>query len=57
MDQLADYVRGLYRKPELRQLFLELTLQCNAHCFHCGSNCTGVAGEQLSTDEYRAILD
>ena len=34
MDILADYVRGLYRKPELRQLFLELTLQCNEHCFH-----------------------
>ena len=57
LDQLADYVRGLYREPELRQLFLELTLQCNAHCFHCGSNCTSAVGEQLSADEYRAILD
>ena len=40
MDQLESYVRGLYRKPQLRQLFLELTLQCNERCFHCGSSCT-----------------
>ena len=57
MDILADYVRGLYRKPDLRQLFLELTLQCNEHCFHCGSNCMPHAGEELSLSEYRRILD
>ena len=57
MDILADYVRGLYRKPELRQLFLELTLQCNEHCFHCGSNCMPHAGEELSLSEHRRILD
>ena len=57
LDRLADYVRGLYDAPQLRRLFLELTLQCNARCFHCGSSCTAQAGEQLSTEEYRAILD
>ena len=57
MDALADYVRGLYRAPQLRQLFLELTLQCNAHCFHCGSNCDARPGEQLGLAEYREILD
>lgn len=57
MDVLAEYVRGLYEKPVLRQLFLELTLQCNERCFHCGSSCTPYAGEQLSCEEYFRILD
>ena len=58
LDQLAGFVRGLYREPRLRQLFLELTLQCNERCFHCGSSCTPRAGEdQLSLAEYRAILE
>ena len=47
MDMLADHIRGLYRKPDLRQLFLELTLRCNEHCFHCGSNCLPKSGEEL----------
>ena len=57
MDVLADYVRGLYREPQLRQLFLELTLQCNEHCFHCGSSAGAAPCGQLSLDEYRRILD
>ena len=57
MDMLADHIRGLYRKPDLRQLFLELTLRCNEHCFHCGSNCMPQSGEELSVDEYRRILE
>ena len=58
MDQLADYVRGLYREPRLRHLFLELTLQCNERFFHCGSSCTPMRAEdQLSLAEYRAILE
>ena len=58
MDQLEAYVRGLYRKPQLRQLFLELTLQCNERCFHCGSSCTPQKPEDLlSLEEYKAILD
>jgi len=57
LDTIADYVRGLYVQPRLHHLFLELTLQCNEHCFHCGSNCTSLKGEELSLDEYRSILD
>ena len=57
MDMLADHIRGLYRKPDLRQLFLELTLRCNEHCFHCGSNCMPQSGEELGVDEYRRILE
>lgn len=57
MDTLACYIRGLYHKPDLRQLFLELTLRCNEHCFHCGSNCMPQSGEELSVEEYRRILE
>lgn len=57
MDMLSDYVRNLYRKPDLRQLFLELTLQCNEHCFHCGSSCTGLPGDMMTLGEYRTVLE
>lgn len=43
MDLVAQYRDGLYREPQLRSLFLELTMTCNSRCFHCGSRCeTGV---------------
>lgn len=58
LDQMEAYVRTLYRKPQLRNLFLELTLQCNERCFHCGSSCTPQKQEDLlSLEEYKAILD
>ena len=58
LDQLASYVRGLYGEPRLRQLFFELTLQCNERCFHCGSSCAPGRQEDLLTlEEYRAILE
>ena len=37
MDRIADYRRKLYEKPILKDLFLEVTLRCNARCEHCGS--------------------
>ena len=57
LNKLADYTRTLYAKPELRKLFFELTLQCNAHCFHCGSSCTFEKGDELTLDEWRRIID
>lgn len=55
---LSDYVRSLYQAPRLCQFFLELTMRCNAHCYHCGSNCTPASVEgELSTEEFKAILD
>ena len=56
LNQLADYTAGLYQHPRLRHLFLELTLQCNEHCFHCGSSCTSEKKEELSLEEYQRIL-
>ena len=53
LSQLADHARKLYIKPDLRHLFFELTLQCNEHCFHCGSNCTSAPSDQLTLEEYK----
>ena len=57
LTQLADYTRKLYRTPELRKLFFELTLQCNERCFHCGSSCTAARGDELSCEEWLGIID
>ncbi|MDO4415029.1 MAG: radical SAM protein [Erysipelotrichaceae bacterium] len=58
LDALADHVENrLYARPELRHLFLELTLRCNEHCFHCGSNCDYTGSEDLKLEDYRRILD
>ena len=59
LETLADYTRKLYREPELRKLFFELTLQCNERCFHCGSSCSPRAGgaDELSREEWFAIID
>ena len=57
LERRESQVRALYQYPQLRQLFLELTLRCNEHCFHCGSSCTAQEEGGLTTQEYRAILD
>lgn len=58
MQQLADYRKGLFKKPILKHLFLELTMNCNEHCLHCGSSCgEEVFPDMLTLDEYKALLD
>ncbi len=59
LNQLADYTRKLYREPELRKLFFELTMQCNERCFHCGSSCAPgtVMPNELSREEWFSIID
>lgn len=47
MDKIAIYRRKLYEKPILKDLFLEVTLRCNARCEHCGSSC----GDVIQKDE------
>ena len=39
MEELFEYRKSLYEKPQLRHLFLEVTSRCNARCEHCGSSC------------------
>lgn len=51
-DALNAYKDELRKEPVLRSLFLEMTLACNEHCIHCGSNCGDVQMEgQLSDYE------
>ena len=59
LEALKTYVDELYIKPDLRDLFLELTLSCNQRCFHCGSNCETAApsANELTLAEYRGILE
>ena len=57
LEQLAEHTRSLYRTPELRKLFFELTLQCNERCFHCGSSCTAERGDELSREEWMGVVD
>lgn len=57
MQSLAQYRECLYQKPELRELFLELTLRCNENCFHCGSRCGDVRSDELSLQQYEELLN
>ena len=58
LDELAAYRRDRLRPcPQLRTLFLEMTVRCNEHCRHCGSNCGDFAEQDpLTGDELRAFL-
>lgn len=56
MDKLAEFHRKLYREPVLRLLFLELTLRCNEHCFHCGSNCSSDSIDGMPKEKYLEVL-
>ena len=56
LRQLSDYRTTIIKKPPLRNLFLELTTQCNENCIHCGSNCGKAKNNELTTEQYRAFL-
>lgn len=57
LTELNSYIEGLWEKPRLRFLFLELTLRCNENCIHCGSRCGELKSEELSLDTYKHFLD
>lgn len=57
MKMLAEYRRGLMKEPQLRSLFLELTLRCNENCIHCGSHCNEVRSEEMPVQVYYDLLD
>ena len=50
LDEMAKIVNNLMKHPQLSNLFLEVTLRCNARCEHCGSNC----GDEIPKDEISA---
>ena len=58
MQQLSPLIDQLYYKPRLRNLFWEVTTQCNLSCMHCGSDCgTHQAEDSISVDEMRAFFN
>ena len=56
LESLQQYRKKLYGAPQLRQLFMELTLKCNAACFPCGSRCTPQSPDGLPVEEYVRVL-
>ena len=56
LEQMREYRKRLMVKPQLRNLFLELTLRCNERCMHCGSHCGEVFSEELTVEQYRTFL-
>lgn len=57
LDNLAEYRKVLYEKPILKDLFLEVTLRCNARCEHCGSSCGDtIQRDEISADELKKTL-
>ena len=57
MDSRLRYRKELMTHPKLHYFFLELTLNCNEHCLHCGSRCGEVFPDNLlSLQEYKDIL-
>lgn len=59
MEQLAEYRETELRpNPRLSTLFLEMTVNCNEHCRHCGSECGDHKEEnRLSKEEIFRFLD
>ena len=50
LDAVAKEVECYIEQPILSNLFLEVTLRCNAKCEHCGSSC----GYKIPKDEISA---
>lgn len=58
LSQLSRYHKYLYKHPELRQLFIEMTILCNEHCRHCGSHCGEITSQNaLTKDEICSFLE
>ncbi len=57
MTELYEYKKKLVKNPDLRHLFLELTMRCNENCIHCGSRCNDVRSDELPVEVYFKFLD
>lgn len=57
LDLQYDVRKKFFKKPVLKQLFFELTLNCNEHCWHCGSRCGDIKTEEMNPQEWKNILD
>lgn len=50
-DALTEYIEELRQKPQLKELFIEMTINCNEHCIHCGSSCGDILAENTLSDK------
>lgn len=59
LERLYEYRQELYKKPILKDLFLEVTSRCNARCEHCGSSCGDfIPKDEISAEDLKkALLD
>ena len=57
LELLEKHRRKLFREPQLRELFLELTLRCNENCIHCGSRCGERESQELTLAQYQTFLE
>lgn len=51
LAKVREYIDELWEKPSLDQLFIEMTINCNEHCRHCGSKCGDLKMKDQLTDE------
>lgn len=57
LEILGQYREDLITHPHLLYLFIEMTLQCNMTCRHCGSNCgTSRPSGILAKEEICSLL-
>ena len=57
LDRLYKYRQKLYKKPVLKDLFLEVTSRCNARCEHCGSSCGDfIPNDEISKEDLEKTL-
>ena len=51
LKKVRAHINELYERPMLNHLFIEMTLNCNEHCRHCGSRCGDLKMENQLTDQ------
>ena len=57
LDKVAQAVEDYVNHPVLTNLFLEVTLRCNAKCEHCGSSCGyKIPKDEISAEELKKAL-
>ena len=57
MQRLSAHIDSLYQKPSLRNLFWEVTTQCNLSCKHCGIDCIAdTPVDSISGEEMRSFF-
>ena len=57
LNNVYNEVKEMIKKPKLSNLFLEVTLRCNAKCEHCGSNCGyTIPKDEISADYLKKTL-